>query len=265
VPSRIYKYEPYSAQTLKNLKGQVLYFGSPLGFNDPYDCALTPGFVLPTEDDIEAIRAHYLNKPDLPASVRDELNHFSYRQLSHYFLRAGFAAIDSAVAGFAKQRGVTCFSERNDDLLMWSHYGGRYRGLCLEFDTTSEGFQKLQPVRYVDRPPPLSLRKMLVEGDYDAVADLFCTKAAAWAYEREWRAMHAVAGTEYVYPALALTGIFFGPDIDEQSLEIVCLILKGQNSGVKLWRGRRSRDEFRVLFEEFGYTTYLEAKAQGLL
>lgn len=265
MPLRIYKYEPYSAQSLKNLKGQVLYFGSPLGFNDPYDCALTPGFVVPTEEDIEAIRAHYLSKPDLPASVREELSRFSYRQLTHYFLRAGFAVIDGAVAGFLKQKGVSCFSEQNDNLLMWSHYGGRYRGLCLEFDTNGEAFQKLQPVRYVERPPPLSLRNMLLDGDFDAVAELFCTKAAAWAYEREWRAIHAVAGTEYVYPASALTGVFFGPDIDAQSLEIVCLILKGQNPGVKLWQGRRSRDEFRVLFEEFSYTSHLEAKERGLL
>jgi hypothetical protein len=77
--------------------------------------------------------------------------------------------------------------------------------------------------------------------------------------------MHAVAGTEYVYSASALTGVFFGPDIDRQSLEIVCLILKGQNPRVKLWEGRRSRDEFRVLFEEFTYTTHIEAKVQGLL
>ncbi len=41
---RLYKYDALTAQSLRNIKGQVLYFGSPRGFNDPYDCALTPHF-----------------------------------------------------------------------------------------------------------------------------------------------------------------------------------------------------------------------------
>ena len=40
VPPKLYKYEAFSAQSLLNLKSQVLYFGPPLNFNDPYDCAL---------------------------------------------------------------------------------------------------------------------------------------------------------------------------------------------------------------------------------
>ncbi|MDO8813588.1 MAG: hypothetical protein Q7J38_16395 [Gallionella sp.] len=77
--------------------------------------------------------------------------------------------------------------------------------------------------------------------------------------------MHEKAGTEFCYPAEALTGIYFGPDIDQQSIEIICLILAGQNENVRLWRGSRSTTEFQVLFEEFSYTSNLDAKRKGLI
>lgn len=263
MPQYLYKYESFNAQTLQNLKSQILYFGSPLQFNDPYDCAITPNFAPPTDEDIEVIRTFYLNLAATPSLQRHQLMTFNTQQLREMLLRAGAAAIGSSIAQFLSTRGVTCFSERNDDLLMWSHYGGRYRGLCLEFDVTADGLQKIQQVRYVSRPPLLSLKSILVDRDYDHVVNLFCTKSEAWAYEREWRAIHKQAGTEYVYPVQSLTGIYFGPDINPQALEIVCLILRGQNKGVRLWRGRRSTEEFRVLFEEFTYTTFLEAKETG--
>lgn len=52
-PRLLYKYEPFSTQSLLNLKRQVIYFGSPLMFNDPYDCALTPNIVIPSDEELE--------------------------------------------------------------------------------------------------------------------------------------------------------------------------------------------------------------------
>jgi len=44
----------------------------------------------------------------------------------------------------------------------------------------------------------------------------------------------------------------------------VCLVLAGQNENVRFYKGSRSTSEFRVLFEEFTYTSYLQAKKLGL-
>ena len=33
------------------------------------------------------------------------------------------------------ERGVCCFSEKKDDILMWSHYADGHKGFCLEFIT----------------------------------------------------------------------------------------------------------------------------------
>lgn len=38
-PPTLFKYEPFSLRAVQNLKQQAIYFGSPSGFNDPFDCA----------------------------------------------------------------------------------------------------------------------------------------------------------------------------------------------------------------------------------
>ncbi|MDR4485590.1 MAG: DUF2971 domain-containing protein [Nitrospirales bacterium] len=263
-PSRLYKYESLTARTLQNLKGQILYFGSPLAFNDPYDCALLPNIKKPTDEETEAVRAHYLSQEQLTEQQRLEWMTQTTLEAREMLLRVAYDVIKQATDVFLKTRGVACFSEKNDDLLMWSHYGGRYKGVCLEFNTEIEPFEKIRPVRYLPTLPQLDIVNILLNNDGDAVLDLYCTKSASWSYEHEWRGLHEIAGTQYIYPPNALTGVYFGPDIDNDSLEIVCLILAGQNENVRFYKGARSTSEFRVLFKELTYTSYLQAKKLGL-
>lgn len=264
-PPLLYKYEALSTQSLLNLKRQVIYFGSPLNFNDPYDCALTPNIETPSADELEAIRQSYLQKQYLPPKAHAEVKSSTPEKLREILLRAAYSAFKTAVDDFLKSAGVACFSETNDNLLMWSHYGGRSKGFCLEFATSAEPFQQIREVNYLPTLPTLNLSALLFKPGVDYVSKLFCTKSEAWKYEREWRAIHHAADTQYIYPAEALTGVYFGPDIDQQSLEIVCLILAGQNENVKLWRGTRSSTEFRVSFEEFTYTSHLDGKRNGYM
>lgn len=264
-PERLYKYEAFTTRSLLNLKRQIIYFGSPLRFNDPYDCALTPNIAIPTDEEVEQLREAYLAKPMFMGSGRNEFEILGIDALRELLVRVATDVVRKEIDKFLKERGVACFSEKYDDLLMWSHYGGRYKGFCLEFSTTSEALAKARPVNYVTSLPEINVVQALLNNAYDLVTELFCTKSAAWFYECEWRAMHATVGTEFTYSAHDLTGVYFGPDIDRQSLEMVCLILAGQNGSVRLWEGIRSASEFRVEFKEFTYITHLEAKKRGLL
>lgn len=265
VPKHLYKYESLSPQSLENLKAQTLYFGSPLKFNDPYDCALVPNINAPSDQQVEQIRHVYLDDPQTHPNMRAKFSAASTNTLRKIFLETGRSVFTNAVTDFLQNKGVTCFSEHNDDLLMWSHYGGHYKGFCLEFSTAHAPFDKVKKVTYRKDLPTIDLVSLLATNNHDQVLELFCTKSKAWSYEAEWRAIHAQAGTKYTYPTECLTGIYFGPDISHESLEIICLILGGQNGNVKFWRGQRSTTEFKVVFEHFTYTSHLEAKRQGLL
>jgi hypothetical protein len=263
--NRLFKYEAFSTRSLLNLKKQIIYFGSPLHFNDPYDCAISPSIAEPSDQDVEEIRAHYMAQADVPAAARKEFQEYNAHNLREIFVRSARKTLRDSVDDFLAKRGVACFSERNDDLLMWSHYGGQYKGFCLEFDTAAEPFQRIFPVRYVTSLPAISVRSLLLDDTFDPIQELFCTKSDAWSYEREWRALHDSAGTEYGYPSSALKAVYFGPDIDQQTLEVICLVLLGQNDTVRFFRGQRSGTEFKVTFEPFTYISYLEAKRSGLL
>lgn len=264
-PSTLYKYESFSAQSIENLKNQVIYFGSPLRFNDPYDCALSPSIREPSDAEVEQIRSCYLAKDDLPAAVRTEFLDASVSALRVMLLRIGQDVVNHEIQRFVSQRGVSCFSEKADNLLMWSHYAGHHKGFCLEFRTDSEPLRKIRKVKYSASMPAFDLVPMLCDQDFDQVMDLFCTKSLDWQYEREWRAIHEEAGTAYTYPSSALSGVYFGPESSFTSIEIIALVLAGQNEHVKLWKGKRSKSDFSVDFELFTYTSHIEAKRRGLL
>jgi hypothetical protein len=264
LPKYIYKYESFNVQSIKNLKAQTIYFGPPKYFNDPYDCALKAGISEPTEEQVKMVKEHYLAQPELEEEARNELEAMDLQQFKSLIVRSARDLFESRTQKFINEIGVSCFSEVNDDLLMWSHYGGKYKGFCLEFLTEFEPFEKLRKVKYVKEMPKLDSVSAIKDGDFDQFIDLFCTKSASWEYEREWRGLHREGGTAYVYPAEALKSIYFGPDIDNEFLEIICLIIAGQNPAVSFWRGSRSENFFKVEFEKFEYTSYIEAKRKGL-
>src|SRR5277367_502008 len=53
----------------------------------------------------------------------------------------------------AARFGVLCFSERWNDILQWSHYADRHRGICLGFDVAGDP-KKFGNVHYSNQKIP---------------------------------------------------------------------------------------------------------------
>jgi Protein of unknown function (DUF2971) len=265
-PNIIYKYESFTVQSLINLKAQSLYFCSPRSFNDPYDCAITATIRDPSTDEIELIRQHYLNDQSLSVAVRQQFKSMPFDELKKALINGATKGVADVREKFLSTKGVTCFSECNDNLLMWGHYGGQYKGFCLAFNTSKDLFTKLRQVRYIDVIPQIDIVDCTVNKNYDKLLDdLYCTKSNSWSYEKEWRAIHSEAGTLFTYEPDALSAIFFGPDIERHALEIICLIIQGQNPDVQFFAGKRCGSDFKIEFKSFTYTSYVEAKRKGLV
>lgn len=137
-----------------------------------------------------------------------------------------YDAVNSICTNVLGNSAVACFSEVNDDFLMWSHYAGAHSGVCLEFEVeqTSDSICKfpietifpingkpliwtedLQQVKYRSKLSMLPFyeygRVFAEYGDVDLVhlskscwhayargiADLFLEKLVPWGSEREWR------------------------------------------------------------------------------
>ncbi|PKQ79185.1 hypothetical protein CJP16_09245 [Aeromonas sobria] len=259
IPKKLYKYETVSVQSLLNLKSQVIYFAPPSGFNDPYDCAIKAQIQDPTDQELEELKKIYLEK-EWPTHVMDKLSSTPLEKLKPMLMSAAREANNIVIDTFIENRGISCFSEVCDDLLMWGHYSGKHTGFCLEFNTEDEIFERARKVIYVDDMPKLNVLSVYGKGQRGDILDLFCTKSKSWEYEKEWRCIHNEAGTAYTYSADALTAVYFGPKINPHMLEIICLILQGQNSNIRFWEGKRSEHTFKVEFKEFFYTPYLRAK-----
>lgn len=260
-PEIVYKYEGFNINSLTNLKAQSLYFGSPRNFNDPFDCAINATVTEVSLDQIELVRQSYLKDLSLPLVIRNQFETFPPDMLQQLLITNANKFLIEAREKFLDTRGVTCFSERNDDLIMWANYGDKYKGFCLEFKTHKDPFTKLRKVQYNDTMPHIDIVDVTVNKNYGKLLDdLYCTKSSSWKYEKEWRAIHKDSGKLFGYEADALRAIYFGPDIKREALEIVCLIIQGQNPEVQFYKGKRSETEFKVEFEKFTYTSFIDAK-----
>lgn len=108
---------------------------------------------------------------------------------------------------------MTCFSETNNNTLMWSHYAKQYSGVCVEYDIKRlqddpyNILQHLFPVVYLEKriiskdiDSMMECNKALTKcinehavydyGDELEVLPLFLCKGKAWSYEREWRIVY---------------------------------------------------------------------------
>jgi hypothetical protein len=90
---------------------------------------------------------------------------------------------------------ICCFSEKCDNILMWSHYANYHKGVCLRFKSKLiEGFPyltinskavELFPMNYDIIPPyPINYHNQ-VEGNAQLLK-LLSTKSLDWEYENEY-------------------------------------------------------------------------------
>jgi hypothetical protein len=154
------------------------------------------------------------------------------------------------------QKGIACFSEKVDSVLMWSHYSDHHRGYCLEFDTGFYPFSKAEQVHYSETLPS----SLQLDGDAILLDPLVTTKSKGWSYEKEWRLIHEHGNIEYGFDARALTGVYFGCEMPFVHIEIIALAVSGFPT--KLYRMKRSETEFKVDFEEVEYTPYVYSKSK---
>jgi hypothetical protein len=244
IPARLYKYTSVSLDSLVNLLARIIYFGSPKKFNDPYDCALSGAVGNLSDSGLDRILQ----------SIGTSNLHFNRPTHKEVVRAKAIETINDYGKEFLENRGVSCFSETNDNLLMWSHYADACRGMCLEFDTTNDDlFQKAKQVRYVSNIPVLDLDELVVDQKSDQILDLFCTKSDHWSYEREWRVIHQSAGTKFGYRPETLTAVYVGPRMSNEIANLLVTVLRTYPNSPSLNVASPCQDQFRMEFREAAY------------
>ena len=131
LPRKLYKYRSLGGDSFRYTQQIVLrrelYF-SPLALlNDPYEGAYVPSLDPSVVEAFEKGALSMLPGRNRPSSGPSLL---------------GPTLILKNAEAIASSIGVLSLSEKCNDTLMWSHYGGQHEGVCIEFDARSTFFSR---------------------------------------------------------------------------------------------------------------------------
>ena len=254
-PKYLYKYQPYSVQSLDNLKNRILWFSKPSAFNDPFDCSVRVPLDIEklTMEELVDFAERTLSKNGVGSDIIDREIEKLQTPEGRKNLECGMQEKIREMGDRLDQCGVACFTEDATNLLMWSHYAQGHTGFCMEFDTSFEPFSKASPVIYRQEIPdanPLSMLK-----DIQKIIDArLKTKFQCWDYEKEWRVLHSETNKGFCVHVNGLTGVYFGCRMPYVHQEVICLILRG--SPTQFYRMKEDEKRFAVLPEKIEYTPY---------
>lgn len=202
IPKILYKYRSFQENIIEDnryqrqafAKGEI-YFSSYKELNDPFDLGIRKKYELMPKDDILLHTVYHLAQNDMNLSFKtlwDKANsHFEeniaqnndyYKQLSLKGLELWQESID---------RRIHCMSEKNNDILMWSHYANSNQGFCL-------GYNSRKLALFIEQKCRMHFLKVHYSSDYpeikpqvgkneDDILKRLTSKANSWSYEKEWR------------------------------------------------------------------------------
>lgn len=135
----LYRYRSVDKRTLEGLVKNEFYFTSPEDFNDPFDCKNLFSFKDSKDSDFrQFLRGQlkyenpHLSPKEITTKVKAIISSGIYRnkQTQEEQLKRWGKILDEE----SNKLGIVCLSKKHNDILMWSHYSNKHRGICLKFD-----------------------------------------------------------------------------------------------------------------------------------
>ena len=189
-----------SPKLINSLTNSKIFFSQPASFNDPLEC------IIPISLD-----NYEIHKDSYKTFVQKILNE---RLKNSSPIRK--KSIDEAINFGIRLENciIVCFSKKENNALMWSHYADQYRGICLcyEFPDNEKDFKNeiiwstdilnlfnlgmelhMEDVVYSQKRPSLQIKdttapidQWKIQNDYN-IKDAIFVKPQYWSYEEEWR------------------------------------------------------------------------------
>jgi hypothetical protein len=138
------------------------------------------------------------------------------------------------VRNLMQTMGVCCFSDTNENYVMWAHYADEYRGICVEYSThdLSDGLPDVFAVRVqydIQLPKP---RYEETPDRQGAAIKALSSKNSDWFYEREWRLLTKpnamdIPGALKIQGQNPVKGIYFGPRAKPDVIADIMTALRG--------------------------------------
>jgi len=234
LPDFIYKYIT-TENAIKILENKTLWFTSPKDYNDPFDCNINLLDLTPRDEDIisvikknifyrEGVRREIQKNRKNPYRIKKQTS----EQLQNHIYNSG----------------VCCFSEMNNNNLMWAHYADNHKGLCLKFKSSIEEIGTMTAkVNYKKEYSKINFWT----GEGNAILHLIFTKSTDWSYEREIRIFRMLEKGKTPFDLSNLTEIIFGCRTDRGAIAKIKGIIKQIGyTHIKYKQAKQSKYSFQL-------------------
>lgn len=180
IPDELYKYYRINDDLIYTIKENYFWLSKPSNFNDPFDARI----LVNTNNTVEEIDSHIseiFEKSELKEDARNIYKNLKTKdpELFTQFVNVNYQH-------FLENIGISCFTTKNNNLLMWAHYADNHKGVCIKFNLLGEDSitDILYSVEYSQDYPKINFINLLKERNFQ---DLFLVKSLEWIYENEWR------------------------------------------------------------------------------
>ena len=253
LPKHFYRYTSLDGRSALNVERVIchseIYFSKPASFNDPFDCR--PSFKIEGSDEEFYFYTERLCKKYMRDPSPEELQKAISSKICEWKCPEGIKAIrETHIKKITENIGVLCLSEKNDDILMWSHYANKHQGICLEFDSKIGFFAQAMKVEYRKERPYIN---PILQDEEKMMEIALLTKSKNWEYEHEWRVIDYPRGPGlYSFPVEALTSVILGAQVSSIDEEKIVGWIVERASSVKMYRALTCDETFSVKIKEIG-------------
>ena len=281
LPERLYKYREFNAQTLEMIVSDNLYYADPSTFNDPMDSRPSLDADLEEDELIEtlmtlveqrttdetraAMQAIGAKGPRAKAHIERRSRAEAVRRIAHieYYAtepdfdpdehKRSLLVHDIQVELLRRyEKGVVALAARDGCPLMWSHYGGQHRGICIGYSIPADAAADVHQMVYDgSRLVKVSMVAGMLAGDEAARREVdkavLLRKAESWGYEQEWR---LIGPRGVQYSTLELEEIVFGLKCELSAKYITMKVLEKRDRPVKFYEMREEPGTFKLRKDE---------------
>ena len=244
-PDTLYKYRSLDGESKEWVENiftkSEIYFSSPNGFNDPFDCKVELSLD-GTDEEWRKYESGLIkrNNPDISPAKRLILSRKISRSKA---IRNNLN--QRSITGLMGNIGVYSLSSVRDDILMWSHYADSHKGICIGFhaDEASVFFREAQPVIYSKEYP----HARLIDRTIERMSAMILTKSDHWNYEKEYRLINTHEGYGIKnFPAKSLKEIIFGCEISQENLKYFIELVRDHPARPKIYKASKANKEFKL-------------------
>jgi hypothetical protein len=256
-PTSLYKYRSLAGEkkdyVREMFEDHMVWFSKREDFNDPFEFHFTPSFEATTDEKIEVFTQALQSKnPNLTNDSAKAEATLAFSSPSHILIKWEQRRLYLLYKRLNEEVGIFSLTERKNDILMWSHYADKHKGICVEFRPVKEEHDNFlyqaQKVIYPkeNNPPQLNFYKYRNNPEEEAVK-LLCTKALQWKYEGEWRIIDIEEGPgKRSIPEGIISSVILGCCIEKNDSDLIMKLASAYPTPITIYKAKIKSDYYEL-------------------